>query len=231
VTGGFPSIPLLLWIGRLGAAAKDEVRECRYWIEKKAMVNQHREVPYRLIYCDKDKSIGDPDAADAARAMNFSMAIGGKLCSVVDRHAVWRPMRGEEHYGRPLLRADADILAAIAAMGRARASAGHCRNNTPAIQNRRPLPAASVPRREGCGPARVYEAAASSPKAGRGRAASKLNVSKRNAPPHRPRVNPSRPLKNGCLGYWPPYPTQYSEGAAAAGEATVTPGNGAMVRR
>lgn len=32
------------------------------WIGKKAVVNHHREVPYRLIHCDKDKSVGDPDA-------------------------------------------------------------------------------------------------------------------------------------------------------------------------
>lgn len=27
-------------------------------------MNHHREVPYRLIHCDKDKSVGDPDAGD-----------------------------------------------------------------------------------------------------------------------------------------------------------------------
>jgi adenine-specific DNA-methyltransferase len=34
------------------------------WIGKKAVVNHHREVPYRLIHCDKDRSIGDPDAGN-----------------------------------------------------------------------------------------------------------------------------------------------------------------------
>lgn len=34
------------------------------WIGKKAVVNHHREVPYRLIHCDKDKSVGDPDAGN-----------------------------------------------------------------------------------------------------------------------------------------------------------------------
>jgi len=34
------------------------------WIGKKAVVNHHREVPYRLVHCDKDKSIGDPDAGN-----------------------------------------------------------------------------------------------------------------------------------------------------------------------
>lgn len=34
------------------------------WIGKKAVVNHHREVPYRLIHCDKNKSIGDPDAGN-----------------------------------------------------------------------------------------------------------------------------------------------------------------------
>lgn len=34
------------------------------WIGKKAVVNHHREVPYRLIHCDKDKSVGDPDSGN-----------------------------------------------------------------------------------------------------------------------------------------------------------------------
>ena len=34
------------------------------WIGKKAVVNHHREVPYRLIHCDKDKSVGDSDAGN-----------------------------------------------------------------------------------------------------------------------------------------------------------------------
>lgn len=34
------------------------------WIGKKAVVNHHRQVPYRLIHCDKDKSFGDPEAGN-----------------------------------------------------------------------------------------------------------------------------------------------------------------------
>jgi DNA modification methylase len=34
------------------------------WIGKKAVVNHHREVPYRLLHCDKLKSAGDPDAGN-----------------------------------------------------------------------------------------------------------------------------------------------------------------------
>ncbi len=34
------------------------------WIGKKAVVNHHREVPYRLIHCDKTRSVGDPDAGN-----------------------------------------------------------------------------------------------------------------------------------------------------------------------
>lgn len=34
------------------------------WIGKKAVVNHHREVPYRLIHCDREKSHGDPDAGN-----------------------------------------------------------------------------------------------------------------------------------------------------------------------
>ncbi len=29
------------------------------WIGKKAVVNHHRQVPYRLIHCDKANSVGD----------------------------------------------------------------------------------------------------------------------------------------------------------------------------
>lgn len=34
------------------------------WIGKKAVVNHHREVPYRLVHCDSEKSAGDPDAGN-----------------------------------------------------------------------------------------------------------------------------------------------------------------------
>ncbi|MEE1614046.1 site-specific DNA-methyltransferase [Microvirga sp. CF3016] len=34
------------------------------WIGKRAVVNHHREVPYRLVHCDKAKSVGDPDAGN-----------------------------------------------------------------------------------------------------------------------------------------------------------------------
>jgi len=34
------------------------------WIGKQAVVNHHREVPYRLIHCDSDLSAGDPDAGN-----------------------------------------------------------------------------------------------------------------------------------------------------------------------
>jgi 16S rRNA G966 N2-methylase RsmD len=34
------------------------------WIGKKAVVNHHREVPYRLLHCDNSKSAGDPDAGN-----------------------------------------------------------------------------------------------------------------------------------------------------------------------
>ena len=34
------------------------------WIGKKAVVNHHRDVPYRLIHCDAYKSVGDPDAGN-----------------------------------------------------------------------------------------------------------------------------------------------------------------------
>jgi hypothetical protein len=34
------------------------------WIGKKAVVNHHREVPYRLLHCDKGHSAGDADAGN-----------------------------------------------------------------------------------------------------------------------------------------------------------------------
>jgi site-specific DNA-methyltransferase (adenine-specific)/adenine-specific DNA-methyltransferase len=34
------------------------------WIGKKAVVNHHREVPYRLVHCDGEHSAGDPDAGN-----------------------------------------------------------------------------------------------------------------------------------------------------------------------
>lgn len=34
------------------------------WLGKRAVVNHHREVPYRLIHCDKSKSVGDPEAGN-----------------------------------------------------------------------------------------------------------------------------------------------------------------------
>jgi adenine-specific DNA-methyltransferase len=34
------------------------------WIGKKAVVNHHRDVPYRLLHCDRSKSVGDPDAGN-----------------------------------------------------------------------------------------------------------------------------------------------------------------------
>lgn len=34
------------------------------WIGKKAVPNHHREVPYRLLKCDKTPSVGDPDAGN-----------------------------------------------------------------------------------------------------------------------------------------------------------------------
>ncbi len=34
------------------------------WIGKKAVVNHHREVPYRLIHCDGELSAGDPDSGN-----------------------------------------------------------------------------------------------------------------------------------------------------------------------
>lgn len=34
------------------------------WLGKQAVVNYHKEVPYRLFHCDKDLSVGDADAGN-----------------------------------------------------------------------------------------------------------------------------------------------------------------------
>ncbi|MEW5724337.1 MAG: site-specific DNA-methyltransferase, partial [Thermodesulfobacteriota bacterium] len=34
------------------------------WIGKKAVINHHRQVPYRLLHCDPDLSAGDPDSGN-----------------------------------------------------------------------------------------------------------------------------------------------------------------------
>jgi hypothetical protein len=34
------------------------------WIGKQAVVNHHRQVPYRLLHCDRALSAGDPDAGN-----------------------------------------------------------------------------------------------------------------------------------------------------------------------
>jgi len=34
------------------------------WIGKQAVVNHHREVPYRLLRCDEQLSAGDPEAGN-----------------------------------------------------------------------------------------------------------------------------------------------------------------------
>jgi adenine-specific DNA-methyltransferase len=39
------------------------------WIGKKAVVNHHREVPYRLLHCDKALSASDGQRADAGNLL------------------------------------------------------------------------------------------------------------------------------------------------------------------
>jgi hypothetical protein len=34
------------------------------WIGKKAVLNHHREVPYRLLRCDDELSVGNPDSGN-----------------------------------------------------------------------------------------------------------------------------------------------------------------------
>lgn len=51
-------------VDRHGAAGEGFRMPVLDWIGKKAVVNHHREVPYRLPHCDKAKSVGDPDAGN-----------------------------------------------------------------------------------------------------------------------------------------------------------------------
>lgn len=34
------------------------------WIGKKAVVNHHKEVPYQLLHCDGELSVGDPNSGN-----------------------------------------------------------------------------------------------------------------------------------------------------------------------
>jgi hypothetical protein len=34
------------------------------WIGKKAVINHHNEVPYRLLRCNKELSVGDPGSGN-----------------------------------------------------------------------------------------------------------------------------------------------------------------------
>ncbi|MCL4477068.1 MAG: hypothetical protein M1508_12725 [Nitrospirae bacterium] len=45
------------------------------WIGKKAVLNHHREVPYRLLRCDNSRSVGDPDAWNALTSLNTSLLV------------------------------------------------------------------------------------------------------------------------------------------------------------
>ena len=45
------------------------------WIGKKAVLNHHREVPYRLLRCDSSLSVGDPDAGNASTPLSTSLLV------------------------------------------------------------------------------------------------------------------------------------------------------------
>lgn len=47
------------------------------WIGKKAVLNHHREVPYRLLRCDSGLSVGDPDAGDASTSLSTGLPVQG----------------------------------------------------------------------------------------------------------------------------------------------------------
>lgn len=45
------------------------------WIGKKAVLNHHREVPYRLLRCDNNLSVGNQDAGNASTPLNTSLLV------------------------------------------------------------------------------------------------------------------------------------------------------------
>lgn len=55
------------------------------WIGKKAVLNHHREVPYRLLKCDKELSVGDPNAGNLLVQGDNLLALKALLPYYADR--------------------------------------------------------------------------------------------------------------------------------------------------
>jgi hypothetical protein len=53
------------------------------WIGKKAVLNHHREVPYHLLKCDKELSVGDPGSGNLLVQGDKSSLLG--RCAPLDR--------------------------------------------------------------------------------------------------------------------------------------------------
>jgi hypothetical protein len=70
------------------------------WIGKKAVLNHHKEVPYRLLKCDRELSFGDPDAGnllvqDKLRCARTGLS-GGRLRSKTQDRVI-HPSLGSEN--------------------------------------------------------------------------------------------------------------------------------------
>jgi hypothetical protein len=57
------------------------------WIGKKAVVNHHREVPYRFIHCDKEKSVA---LCQSRRPSRSKLLCRGHAGYPFCRDASWR---------------------------------------------------------------------------------------------------------------------------------------------
>ena len=78
------------------------------WIGKKAVLNHHREVPYRLLRCNSELSAGDPNSGNLLVQGDNLLALKAlKAQGLLDRLNVTVVLHGdEEESGRPLALAE-----------------------------------------------------------------------------------------------------------------------------
>ena len=57
-------VPRRLYFSRHQTTGPGRIMPTLNWIGKEAVVNHHRQVPYRLLHCDKSRSAGDPDSGN-----------------------------------------------------------------------------------------------------------------------------------------------------------------------
>ena len=49
------------------------------WIGKDAVINHHKEVPFRLLKCRADLSVGDPDSGNLLSISNKNNALVARI--------------------------------------------------------------------------------------------------------------------------------------------------------